>query len=137
MPQILASLQMLEMGKMYTVTWKMGANDVSRGESRKMTRLQDKVCCILEELRNYLEPAILTICTVTYQLRADHSAREVNERVRNINEIIRQVQQRNVVPIRVLDVARMMEGSLPEDASSDSIHFDRPRGTELLNGVFQ
>ena len=39
--------------------------------------------------------------------------------------------------MRVLDVARMMEDSLPEDASSDGIHFDRPRGTEWLNGVIQ
>ena len=31
----------------------------------------------------------------------------------------------------------MMEHSLPDDASSDGIHFDRPRGTEWLNGVFQ
>ena len=30
-----------------------------------------------------------------------------------------------------------MEDSLPEDATSDGIHFDRPRGTEWLNGVFQ
>ena len=30
-----------------------------------------------------------------------------------------------------------MERSLPEDASSDGIDFDRPRGVELLNNVFQ
>ena len=31
----------------------------------------------------------------------------------------------------------MMERSLPDDASSDGIHFDRPRSMEWLNGVFQ
>ena len=51
MPQLLASVQTLEMGKIYTVTLMMGTNDVSRGEARKMTRLQDKVSCILEELK--------------------------------------------------------------------------------------
>ena len=137
MPQMLAFLQILEMGKIYTVTLLMGTNDVSRGEARKMMRLQDKVSCILEELKIYLEPTILTICTVPYNMRADQKAREMNERVRNINEIIRQIQQRSVLPMRVLDVARMMEDSLPEDASSDGIHFDRPRGAEWLNGVFQ
>ena len=136
MPRMLASLQMLEMGKIYTVTLMMGTNDVSRGESRKMTRLQDKVSCILEELRIYLEPAILTICTVPYNMMADQNAREMNG-MRNINEINRQIQQRSLLPMRVLDVARMMEDSLPEDASSDGIHFDRPRGTEWLNGVLQ
>ena len=129
MPQMLASLQMLEMGKIYTVTLMMGTNDGSRGDSRKMTKIQEKVGCILEELRIYLEPAILAICTVPYSMMADQNAREMNERTRNINEIIRQIQQRSVLPMRVLDVARMMEDSLPEDASSDGIHFDRPRGT--------
>ena len=125
---------MLEMGKLYTVTLMMGTNDVSRGEAR---RIQDKVSCILEEPRIYLEPAILTICTVPYIMMADQNAREMNERVRNINEIIRQTKQRSVLPMRELDVARMMKDSLPEDASSDGIHFDRPRGTEWLNCVFQ
>ena len=64
MPQMLASLEMLEMGKTYTVTLMMGANDVSRGESRKMMRLQDRVNCILEELRIYLDPSVLTIRTI-------------------------------------------------------------------------
>ena len=137
MPQMLASLQMLEMGKIYMVTLMTETNDVSRGEYRKMTRLQVKVSCIIEELRIYLEQAVLTICTVPYNMMADQNAREMNERVRNINEIIRQIQQRSVLSMRVLDVAGMMEDSLPEDASVDGIHFDRPRGTEWLNGVFQ
>ena len=68
---------------------------------------------------------------------ADQNAREMNERVRSNNEITRQIQQRSVLPLRVADEARMMEDSLPEDASSDGIHFDRPRGTEWLNAVFQ
>ena len=34
-------------------------------------------------------------------------------------------------------MARMMENSLPQNSSSDGIHFDKPRGAEWLNGVFQ
>ena len=60
-PQMLASLEMLEMAKMYTVTLMMGTNDVSRGEPRKVMRLQEKMSCILEEWRIYQDPAILTI----------------------------------------------------------------------------
>ena len=134
---MLASLQMLEMGKIYTVTLMMGINNVSRGEARKMMRLQDKVSRIPQELRFYLEPTILTICTVPYNMMVDQNAREIIERVRNNKEISRQIQQRCVLPMRVLDVARMMEDSLPQDASSDDIHFDRPGGTEWLKGVFQ
>ena len=115
MPQLLASLAMLEMEKIYTVTLMMRTNDVSRGESRKMMRLQDKVSCILEELRVYLDPAVLTICIVSYNMMADQNSMSMNERVRHINEIIRHIQQRSVLPVRLLDVARMMEHSLPQN----------------------
>ena len=71
MPQMLASLGMLEMGKMYTVTLMMGTNDVSRGESRKMMRLQEMVSCILEALRIYLDPTMLTVCTLPYNMMPD------------------------------------------------------------------
>ena len=60
-PQILASLEMVGMAKIYTVTLMMGTNDVSRGELRKVMRLHDKMSCILEELRIQMDPAILTV----------------------------------------------------------------------------
>ena len=31
----------------------------------------------------------------------------------------------------------MLERFFPDDASSDGIHFDRPKGLEWINGVFQ
>ena len=136
-PQTLASLEMLGMARMYTVTLMMGTNDMSRGESRKVMRLHDKMSCILEELRIHMDPAILTYCTTTYNMKADQHAMEMNEKVRNLNEIFRQIHQRSVLPVRLLDVADQMERSFPEDASSDGIHFDRPRGVEWLNDVFQ
>ena len=100
-------------------------------------RLHDKMSCILEELRIQMGPAILTICTIPYNMKADQHAMEMNEKVRNLNEIIRQIHQRSVLHVRLLDVADLMESSLPEDASSDGIHFDIPRGVEWLNNVFQ
>ena len=60
-PQMFASLEMLDMVKMYTVTLMMGTNEVSRGESRKVMRLHEKMSCILQELRIWFDPAILTI----------------------------------------------------------------------------
>ena len=124
-PQMLASLEMLGMARMYRVNLMMGTNDVSRGESRKVMRIHDKMSCILEEFRIQIDPAILTICTIPYNMKADQHAMEMNEKVRNLNEIIRQTQ-RSVFPVRLLDVADLMERSFPEDASSDGIHFDRP-----------
>ena len=67
-PQILATLEMLGMTKVYTVTLMIGTNDVSRGEARKVTRLHDKVSCLLEELRIQLDPILLTVCTVPYNI---------------------------------------------------------------------
>ena len=87
-----------------------------RGEQRKVMRLHEKMSCILEKLRIYLDPAILTICTVPYNMMADQNAREMNDRVRNLNEIIRQIQQRSVLPVKLLDLTSMMEHSLPDDA---------------------
>ena len=134
---MLASLEMLDMVKVYTVALMMGTNDVSREESRKVMRLHEKMSCILEELRIYLDLVILTICTIPYNMKTDLHAMEMNEKVRNINEIIRQIQQRNVFPVRILDVADMMQRSFPDDVSSDGIHFDRPKGLEWLHGVFR
>ena len=137
-PQMLATLEMLGISRVYTVTLMVGTNDVSRGEARKVTRLHDKMSCIPEELRIQMDPAILTVCTIPYNMKADQYAMEMNTKVRNLNEIIRQIHQRSVLPVGLLDVAEQMERSVfPDDASSDGIHFDRPRGVEWLNDVFQ
>ena len=138
MPQILASLEMLGMARVYTVTLMIGTNDVSRGESRKVMRLHDKMSCIFEELRIQMDPALLTVCTIPYNMMAEQHAMEMNTKVRNLNEVIRQIHQRSVLPIGLLDVAEQMErAAFPDDASLDGIHFDRPRGMEWLNDVFQ
>ena len=137
-PQMLATLEMLGMVSVYTVTLMVGTNDVSRGEARKVTRLHEKMSCILEEIRIQMDPAILTICTVPYNMGADQHALDMNTKVRSLNETIRKIHQRSVLPLRLMDVAEQMElSSFPYDASADGIHFDRPRGVEWLNNVFQ
>ena len=137
-PQILATLEMLGMTKVYTVTLKIGTNDVSMGEARKVTRLHDKMSCLLEELRIQMDPILLTVCTVPYNMKFDQHALEMNEKVRNLNGVIREIHRKSVLPIRLLDVAeRMEQAGFPEDTSNDGIHFDRPRGAEWLHDVFQ
>ena len=108
-PQMLATLEMLGMVCAYTVTLMVGTNDVSRGEARKVTRLHEKMSCILEEIRIQMDPAILTVCTVPYNMGADQHAVEMNTKVRGLNEAIRKVHQRSVLPLRLLDVAEQME----------------------------
>ena len=101
-------------------------------------KLHDKMSCILEESRIQMDPAILTVCTIPYNMKADQHAMEMNTKVRNLNEIIKQIHQRSVLPVGLLDVTKQMERSVfPDDASSDGIQFDRPRGVEWLNDVFQ
>ena len=128
---MLATLEMLGMARVYTMTLMIGTNDVSRGEARKVARLHDKMSCNLEELRIQMDPAIPTVCTIPYNMKADQHAMEMNTKVRKLNEIIRQINRRSVLPVGLLDVA------FPDDASSDGIHFDRPIGVEWLNDVFQ
>ena len=108
-PQMLASLEMLGMARMYMVTLMMGTNDVSRGESTKVMRQHDKMSFILEELLIQMNPAILTVCTIPYNMKADQYAMEMNAKVWNLNEIISQIHQRSVLPIGLLDVAEQME----------------------------
>ena len=137
-PQMLATLEMLGMARVYTVTLMIGTNDVSRGECRKIMTLHDKMSRILEELRIQMDPAILTVCTIPYNMKADQQVMEMNTKVRNLNDIIGQIHQRSVLPIGLLDIAEQMQRSVfPDDASSDGIHFDKPRGVEWLNDVFQ
>ena len=124
--QGIALLEMLEVRKIHTVTLMMGTNDFSRGESRKMMRLPAKVNCVLEELRIYLDPSVITICTVRYNLIADQNALIMYERVRYIHDINREIQKRSILPVRLLDVARMWEDSLPHDSSLDAMHFYKP-----------
>ena len=131
MPQMLASREMLDIEKTNTVTSMMGTNDISRGESRKMMRFHEKVNCIPENLLG------LTICTVPYNMMQVQNAMSMNERVRHINDLIRGIQKKSILPVKLLDVARMMEGFLLHGSSWDNIHFDKPKGVEWLNGVFQ
>ena len=70
-------------------------------------------------------------------MKAGQRAMEMNTKVRNLNEVVTQTHQMSVLPIGLLDVAEQMERSFPDDASSDGIHFDKPRGVEWLNDVFQ
>ena len=135
---MLATLEMLGMTKVYTVTLMIGTNDVSRGEPRKITRLHDKMSCLLEELRIQMDPILLTVCTVPYNMMFDQHALEMNEKVRNLNRVIREIHRKSVLPVGLLDVAeRMEQAGFPEDTSNDGILFDRPRGAEWLNDVFQ
>ena len=135
MPQLLASLEMLGMARVYTVTVMIGTNDVSRGESRKVMSLHDKMSCILEELRVQMDPAILTVCTIPYNMKADQHAMEMNTKPERNN----QANTSKECPSRWIAGCSRANGAscLPDDASSDGIHFDRPRGVEWLNDVFQ
>ena len=58
MPPKLASLEILEVRKIHTVTKTMSMNSVSRGEYRKMTQLPEKMSCLLQEVRIYLDTTI-------------------------------------------------------------------------------
>ena len=128
---MLATLEMLGMARVYTVTLMIGTNDVSRGEPRKVMRLHDKMSCILEELKIQMDPVLLTVCTVPYNMKADQQATEMNAKVRNLTEVIWQIHQRSVLPVGLLAVAEQMElAGFPDDASSDGIHFDRPSRVE-------
>ena len=48
---------------------------------------------------------------------------EMNANVRNLNEVIREIHQKSVLPVGLLDVAeRMEQAGFPDDTSADGIH---------------
>ena len=66
-----------------------------------------------------MDPAILLVCTIPYNMKADQHAMEMNTKVRNLNEIIRQIHQRSVLPVGLLDVVEQMERSVfPQTGST-------------------
>ena len=109
--QMVASLEMLKVRKIHTVTMMMGTNDVSRGDSKNLTGLPEKMSCLLQEARNYLDPKILTICTVPNNMMQDENATNLNKRVRHINDVIQEAQEKIILPLCLLDVAWIMENS--------------------------
>ena len=91
----------------------------------------------MQEVIIYLDSTILTICTVPYNMLLDDNGLSNNERVFHVNDVILEIHRNSILPLRLLEEARMMEGSLPGGYSSDDIHFDHSKGTELLNKVFE
>ena len=58
------------------------------GDSSEVKMLHGKMICILEELRIQMDPAILKVCTIPYNMKADHYAMEMHTKVRNLNEVV-------------------------------------------------
>ena len=56
-----------------------------------------------------MDPILLTVCTVPYNMMFDQHALEMNEKVRNLNKVIRDIHRKSVLPVRLLDVAERME----------------------------
>ena len=110
-PQILATLEMLGMTKVYTVTLMIGMNDVSRGEARKVTRLHDKMSCLLEELRIQMDPILLT---VPKELRDDLSEIWGEELLKLESENTSDHERRNVIGKPV--------GGAPNMEENDTMH---------------
>ena len=72
----------------HTVTTMMGTNDVSKGESRKMMMLSEKVSCLLQDARIYLHPTILTSCRMPHKMMQVANGLSMDRRVRHINGMV-------------------------------------------------
>ena len=103
------------------VTMMMRTNDVTRGESRKMMRLPEKVSYLLQGARIYLDPTIPTICTVPFKMKQNQNGIYMNQRLHQINGVIAEPQMNRILLLRLLD----------------AIQFDRPKCVEWFNKVFQ
>ena len=114
----------------------VGTKDISRGDPRKMTRLADKVACLMEE-RVKFDLEVLTICTVPFNMLLDQNGIDMNKRVNLLNDIIRGIHSNCCSLLSLMDIAAEMNISLPPNSSRDGIHFDHQPGEEWLNFRFQ
>ena len=95
------------------------------GEARKITRLHDKVSCLLEELRIQMDPILLTICTVPYNMMFDQHALEHEREGAEPKQGDKRHPPEECAPCQTVGTwqsAWRKEG-FPEDTSSDGIHF--------------
>ena len=100
-------------------------------------RLHGKMSCILQELRVCFDPAILTICTVPYNMKFDQHAMRMNEKVGAKYQRRNQADSAKKRAPRDVAGCGRSDGTLPSAASSDGIHFDTPKGTEWMIGVLK
>ena len=62
-----------------------------------------------------------------YNMQYKDNGLNLNERVRCIKSAMLEIQLTSIRLLRLLDMAQMMEDSVPDEFSTDGIHFDRPR----------
>ena len=103
----------------------------------KKTRLSEKMDCLIQEVRINLVPKSIRICIVPFNKKNDENSKNLNERVRHINGVIREIRRPIILPLRFLDKANELKGSLLEVCSSHGINFDHPKGSAWPDKIFQ
>ena len=58
----------------------------------------------------------------------DQNAMNMNGRVRHFSNIKRDIQKKSILPLKLLDVAGILEDFLPNGSSSDGIDYDKSKG---------
>ena len=72
-----------------------------------------------------------------YNMQYKDNGLNLNERVRCIKSAMLEIQLTSIRLLRLLDMAQMMEDSVPDGCSTDGIYFDRPEAAKWPNEVFQ
>ena len=106
MPQVLASLQMLNIRKkIRRLQWL--EQTIYLEVSRKDWHwLSDKIVGLLVKVRISFDPSVLAIFTVPINTKDDEKGREMNRRVRHLNNAIPQIQQESILKLILLGVAK-------------------------------
>ena len=108
---------MLGIRKVRMVTAMVRINYICGGEPRKITSNYDEGACLLKVLRTYLEPTVLTICRIPFNMKKRPVLEGKNERLPKLNHAIQRTHQESTLTFNLLDVAIHMELSLPYGSS--------------------
>ena len=107
MPQIFASPQVINIRKKNNFLM-VRTNKIARGKPQGKTRLFDKIVGLLVKVRFSFDPSMLAIFTVPNNTKDDEKGREMNRRVRHLNNAIPLIQQESILKLILLGVAKKM-----------------------------
>ena len=136
--QLYRMVELMNPGRIPNVMILIGTNAISRASDEQEALWESMMVCLFTTLRQKLNCALLTVCTVpmnTMSLTA--AGRRHNEGVVRWNNILRNLAGRNagrMIPMEIEHELRAMDQAR---LTTDGIHFDSIEGQAWLNRVFQ
>ena len=136
--QLYRMVELMNPGRIPSVMIQVGTNNISRSSDEEEALWESMMVCLLTNLWQKFNCAILTVCTVPMNARSLTAAgRRPNEEVVRWNNILRNLASRNAGRMILMDIEHELRAMDQARLTTDGIHFDSIEGQAWLNRVFQ